>query len=327
MKKALVTGSNGFIGSFLTKKLLQEGFKVRALVRKTSNLRWTKDLPIEIFYGKLTEPETLKEAVKDVDYIFHNAALKRAFTEAEYDAVNYLGTKNLIETCLRESPNIKRFIYISTLEVVGPSTKDKPVNEETPCKPITFYGSSKLKGEAEILRHSKSLPLTIIRSPAIYGPRDEDFLSLFKAIAWHIAPHPGTKQKFLSLCYIDDLIQGIWLASQKEEAKGQIYFIADENICSYHEFLEAIAKALGVRSVKIMIPDALVLMTGLINDGIAKIKSKPAILNRQKALAMIQKGWLCDTSKAKAELGFQAKISLKEGISRTVNWYRNHGWL
>lgn len=326
-KKALVTGANGFIGSFLVERLLQEGLGVRALVRKTSDLRWIKDLPIEIFYGKLTEPASLKEVVKDVDYVFHNAALKRAFTEAEYDSVNHIGTKNLIDACLQGNSHIKRFVYLSTLEAVGPTNKERPADEATPCRPITFYGSSKLKGEAEVLKHSERLPATIIRPPSVYGPRDEDFLSLFRAIARHIKPHIGTEKKFLSLCYVNDLIEGIWLASQNEKAKGQIYFIADEQIYSYHEFMEAMAKALGVRTLKIVIPETLVLMIGLINDWMAKIKGKPAILNRQKALAMVQKGWLCDVSKAKAELGFQAKISLEDGIKRTVNWYRSQGWL
>jgi len=327
MKKALVTGANGFIGSHLVERLIQEGLEVRALVRKTSNLRWIKDLPLKIFYGNYADQDSLMEAVRDVDYVFHAAASKSAFTESDYDRINYLGTKNLIEACFQVSPHLKRFIYLSTLEVAGPTTKDKPISEETPCKPITLYGSSKLKGEEEVLRLSKSLPITIIRPPAVYGPRDEDFLPLFKTITGHIEPYFGTTQKFLSLCYVDDLIEGIWLASQKEQAKGQIYYIADEQIYSHHEFMKSMAMALGVRTLKIMIPDALVLMIGFINDWLAKIKGKPATLNRQKALAMVQKGWLCDISKAKAELGFQAKISLDEGIKKTIKWYHSQGWL
>lgn len=327
MEKALVTGANGFIGSFLAQRLIQEGLAVRAFVRKTSDLRWIKDLPLEFFYGKLSDPDSFDEAVKNVNYVFHTAASKRAFTEAEYDEANYLGTKNLIETCLRKNPNIKRFVYLSTLEVVGPTTKDKPVNEMTSCNPITFYGSSKLKGESEVLNHAAALPVTIIRPSAVYGPRDEDFLSLFKFAARRIEPCIGMEDKYLSLCYVEDLVDAIWLASQKQVARGQIYFIADERIYPYREFMNAIAKTLGVRCIKILFPNSLVLAIGFINDLLAKIRGKPATLNWQKACAMVQSAWVCDVSKAKAELDFRAKVSLEEGVKRTADWYRSQRWI
>jgi nucleoside-diphosphate-sugar epimerase len=325
--KALVTGANGWVGCFLVNKLVQAGVQVRAFIMKGTDLSWIKDLPLEVIYGDLSDPTVLETVVKDVDYIFHLAALKKGFTAAEFDQVNFVGTKYLLDAVQKINPGVKRFVYISTMAAVGPSRDGKPVNETTPCRPVSFYGSSKLKGEQETLRRAGQLAVTVVRPPIVYGPRDPDFISIFKNIARHREIQIGFGEKYLTLCYMDDLIDGIWLAAQQEKARGEIYFIADEQIYTYRQFYQAIADYLKVKTRKIIIPDTLMLLLGIINDWLAKFTGRLPYLNRQKAIESVQKYWLSDPSKARKELGFQAKVGLAEGVQRTAEWYKANNWL
>ena len=108
MNKILVTGSNGFLGSFIVEELLKRNFEVKCLVRKTSNLRWIKNLPVEFIYGEITKPETLEAAVKDTSYIFHVAAIKRALVKEDYYRVNQEGTANLLNAASKYCKDFKR---------------------------------------------------------------------------------------------------------------------------------------------------------------------------------------------------------------------------
>ncbi|MCJ7578895.1 MAG: NAD(P)-dependent oxidoreductase, partial [candidate division Zixibacteria bacterium] len=215
--KALVTGANGFVGSHLVEKLLSIGYQVTCLVRKTSNLRWLSGLKVEYVYADISERESLsreagsfgKNVLKDVDFIFHVAGLTKAKTEEEYSKANYEGTKNLLEACVKDNPQIKRFVYISSQAAVGPGKDDRPLDETAPCNPITDYGKSKLEGEKIVLEYSSKLPVTVIRPPAVYGPRDSDILSFFKVANKGFKTLFGKGESYLSLCYIEDLVDGI----------------------------------------------------------------------------------------------------------------------
>jgi len=326
MKTALVTGANGFIGSFLVERLIKEGFDVRCFVRETSNLRWIKDLPVKFYYGALLEPETLVEPLKDVEYVFHTAAKKRAFAEAEYNEVNHFGTLNLLEAC-KNAGSIKRFIYVSSLAVTGPNPKEKPWTEDAPCNPISFYGSSKLKGEEDVRKYNSFFPVTIIRPPAVYGPRDTDLLPIFKAVKWGIKPKLGIRKRIMSIVYVDDLIGAISHSSQSEVASGKTYFVCSKNYYPYDEIVERISFNLNKRAISIKIPSPLIYVAAFINQVFARIRGKAAVLNIQKAGEMTKRFWICSPNKIEKELGIVAKTSLDEGIKKTIDWYKSNKYL
>ena len=328
MAKALVTGANGFIGDYLVKRLLKEGLQVRVLIQRGTALGPLVNLPIETLDGDLSEPETLKAAVQGADYIFHLAALKKAYSEAEYDAANFIGTKNLLEACIQSNPALKRLVYMSTQAALGPAeSHDKPLNEETPSKPVSFYGTSKRKGEVAVLDYAHRLPVTIVRAPVVYGPKKKELFQVYKAATLHLQLILGFFTKYISFCYIDDLIEGLWLAAMKEAARGQIYFIADETIYTDRQFSKTVAEVLGRWTVKVLVPDTLFVLEGWLKDMILAFKGIKSSYNRHNNYEMIQPFWICNTAKARKELGFQAKVKLAEGVKRTAEWYKANKWL
>lgn len=328
MTKALVTGANGFIGDYLVNRLLKEGLQVRVLIQKGTALGPLTNLPVERVDGDLSELETLKVAAQGVDYIFHLAALKKAYSEAEYDAANFNGTKNLIEACIQSNPSLKRLVYMSTQAVLGPAQgPDKPLTEEMQSRPVSYYGSSKRKGELVVLEYANRLPVTIVRAPVVYGPKKRELFQVYKAANWHMQLLLGVFRQYLSFCYIDDLIEGLWLAATKEVARGQIYFIADETIYTDHQFSKVVAEALGKWTIKVLVPDVFFDIEGWLKDMLLKIKGINSNYNRHNNFEMTQKYWICDPSKAMKELGFKAKVKLAKGVKITADWYKANKWL
>ncbi|MCK4404811.1 MAG: NAD-dependent epimerase/dehydratase family protein [candidate division Zixibacteria bacterium] len=325
--KALVTGANGFVGSHLVEGLLDKGYQVRCLVRKTSNLRWLSGLEVEFAHGDITEKSSLKSVVKDVDLVFHIAGLTKAKTREEYFRANAEGTKNLVEACLEENPQVQRFVYISSQAAVGPGDDKQPLNETAPCRPITHYGESKLEGERIVLKHASQLPVTVIRPPAVYGPRDSDMLGFFKVANKGFRISFGRGESFLSLVYVKDLVDGIILAAEKSKSIGEVYFIADDKIYSWREAFKIIARVLNKRTIPLKIPKSLVLFLAFISENFSKLLGKTAVFNTQKAKEITQRYWGLDVSKAKAELGFLPKYDLKRGAKETVRWYKEKEWL
>lgn len=324
-KKVLITGSNGFVGSFLSDRLLKEGAEVHCLVRKTSNLRWLKNLDVKFAYGDISYKYSLKGLFKSIDYVIHTAGLKKGISKDDFIRVNYLGTKNLIKEAYNENPHIKKFIYISSMAVMGPSMDGKPICESNLCRPISYYGESKLKGEEAVLKFEDKVPVTILRPPAIYGPRDEDIYAMFKAVKLGIKPEFGFKQRFISLCYVGDLINAIVLSLKYENVNGT-YIIADENIYRWKEIQNKIAKVLNVRSFTIKIPVSVVFTSAFLSELVARVTNKSTIFTRQKVKELTGH-WACDISKAKNELKFKPEYDLHRGVTETVKWYKENKWL
>jgi dihydroflavonol-4-reductase len=330
--KALVTGANGFVGSHLVEGLLSKGYQVTCLVRKTSNLRWLSGLDVKYVYADLSEKDTLRNVLKGIGFVFHVAGLTKKYSclaksREEYFKANCQGTQNLIETCFEENSQIKRFVYISTQAVMGPGKDVKPLDETSTCNPITDYGKSKLEGERIVLKHSSQLPVTIIRPPALYGPRDPDFLIIFRMVNKGFKPLLGKGESFINLCYIEDLIDGIILAAESPKAIGQIYFIADDQVYSRKKIPEIMAQILNKRTITLRVPNSLLFTVAFISQNMFRLLGKPVLLNTQKVREISQKYWLCDISKAKKELGFSPKYNLEDGARKTVRWYKEKGWL
>ncbi|MDI6800439.1 MAG: NAD(P)-dependent oxidoreductase [Thermodesulfovibrionales bacterium] len=319
--KALVTGATGFIGSHLTDALLRNGFDVYCLVRKTSNLRFIEGLNVRLIHGDCTDRQSLNEAVKNIDYVFHLAGLTKACSEEDYFNANVKGTENIVRAVLDNNPRIRRFVYLSSLAAAGPSCDERPLGEDCKMRPVSVYGKTKLEGEKIVLAHSKDLPSTIIRPPAVYGPRDKDLLVFFKMIRTGIVPYWG--RCYYSFIYIEDLINGIILSTLNTEAEGEIFFMSDGNIYSSDDIIDAVSDAVQKKPLKLSMPRFIMPLLGFISEKTRGVN----IINPDKIKEMRHSYWICDVAKAVSVLKFKPKVKIKEGTRWTADWYRIHRWL
>jgi len=324
---AVVTGGNGFVGSHLVDLLLTEGFKVKCIVRKTSNLRWLNGKDVEKYDCGLFDKEKLKDVLKNADYIYHVAGVVKSIKPEGYFKGNVETTKNLMEVAVEVAPNLKRFVVISSQTATGPSNDGIAVDEESECNPITTYGKSKLEEENLSKTFMDKLPITICRAPAVYGERDTEILIYFNTFNKGITTKIGFDEKKVSLIHVIDLVNGIYKSSISEKAKGETYFISSEKFYTWDEIGKVTSKVLNKKPISIKFPHFLVFTIAAISQFISFLSNKPATLNIEKAKDITQKYWICDTSKAIKDFGYKQNISIEQGIKQTCDWYKEMKWI
>ena len=327
MNTAFITGATGFVGSHLVDLLLDKGFKVKCLVRKTSNLRWLEGKDVEYCEGSLSDKESLKRAVVGCNYVFHVAGVLFGKSEEEFIKGNLSGTENIVEACIESGQTFDRFLYVTSLLAAGASDSETPLTEEDECKPFSCYGKSKYESEKYIQTKSDQLPITIIRPGGVYGPRDYAMFEAFKASKSGFNLVMGEKGKLGSIIHVTDLVEGIYLAATSKTAENQTYFLANSTHMRQEEFGELIIQAMGKNVKSIVLPNTLVSLVAIVSEFFGKLLNKPVVINRQKVMELSKKYLICSNEKAKRDFGFQDKIALSDGIKSTLEWYQKHNWL
>ncbi len=325
--KVLVTGATGFVGSHLLDHLVDRGRSVRCPVRQTSNLRYVKHPQIELSFGGLDDSTDWDEALADVDTIYHVAGTTFARRAKDYFTVNHQGTEALVAEALKRRDGIKRFVYISSLAAVGPARDGKTVDEDTSPAPVTPYGRSKLMAEEAVRVVSDLLPVTIVRPPAVYGPRDYAVYEFFRAVKRGMFPMIGRRDKRVSLVHARDLVDGIVLAGENEASVGRTYFISSEDDYSMRAVADLMGALMRKRPRAVTIPRAVAYVVAIAAEAAAALMGKPPVINRDKVTDLSQPGWTCSIERAKSELGYSPQVPLEEGLRETIAWYKNEGWL
>ncbi len=317
-----VTGASGFIGSHLVDALLQRHCTVHCLVRRTSDLSWMDRTKVQIHFGDLEGSFSLEKCLQKTDYVFHCAGLTIAKTRQEFFRVNATACKNLYEQCVEYGKHLKRIVHISSLASVGPAEPDSPVNENTPTRPLTYYGKSKLAGEEIALKFSSSLPLVILRPPVVYGPREVNFYAFIDALAkgWNLKLGPDNR--VLSLIYVADLVQAMLLAATHPSSGGGVYFITDGNCYRWNDLVQIASKILKVHPRSIRIPDGLLTFAGLMLEFISIYQKKAPLLDSQRIIDIRQSTWTASSKKFFDRFEFQPKYDFQRGLEETVNWHK-----
>ena len=143
--QVLVTGATGFVGGRLVKALLQEGYSVTCLVRKTSNTRTLQEMPVRLVVGDLENRETVRDAVRGIDTVYHLAGAIKAAGREQYFRINKTGTRLLLEALTETNPGLKRFIHVSSLAAAGPSPESRALTEKE--TQIRFHGMEKANSD------------------------------------------------------------------------------------------------------------------------------------------------------------------------------------
>lgn len=322
----LITGANGFVGSRLCRKFLDQNYNVIAGVRKNSNLKKLDQLDVQYRYGDVLMPETLPDMVAGVDYIIHNAGVVKAKNKETFFNVNELGTESFLKAIEKNNPTVKKVIYISSLAAAGPSLNNKPVTESDMPRPITTYGHSKLAGERRTLSFSDRINVLSVRPPGIYGPGDREIFSFFQAVYKGFKPYIGKMSRKLQLVHVDDLCHGIYMAMEADTKSGSIYFIAENKSYTMEDLISILSNACGKQGISIPIPASIFKATAIVSQSLFKAVNATPMLTLEKANELLA-SWEISTDKAKKDLGFESKIPFEQGARETYHWYQNEGWL
>ncbi len=333
VRPILVTGATGFAGSHLVDRLLELNEPVRAIVRRTSNLRWLQGKAVEIVEADLRETNSLRHAVEGCRAVLHFAGRIRARTRDEFFRENGAGTGALAAAFGDVAPEDGSgvFIYCSSMAAGGPAPRlpREPfphVREEDPPRPVSPYGESKLNGECRLDCLAGRARVVTLRPPPIYGPRDESILGFFRWIARGWLPLPGSSGSLFSLIHVDDLTQATMLALSDPAARG-LYYVSDGSAYSWQDIGALAASTLGVRTRGVPIPTALAWVAAAVGEAAAQLGGPPPLIGFGKIREMRQSNWACLPEKAARDFGFVPRIAAERGIRETIEWYRSNGWL
>jgi len=327
--KVLVTGATGFIGQHLVRFLLAENCQVRALCRSSSRKPDDFAQKVEWRTGDLSEPEVLKSAVSDADVVFHLAGAIKAPDALTFNRINVCGTTNLLNTLVHYGKTGVRFVYVSSLSACGPATPWSPKNEDDPCFPVSSYGQSKLEAEIEVLKRKNKIWCAIVRPAVVYGPGDRESLIFFKIAKSRLNPHLGLEKRFVSMIFVDDLVNLLWLTVIRDQPSGEVYFACDgqANGHDWNQIIAGAGRALNFPLLPLFLPYILLSVIAVPARFFSKMSGRITSLNRDKLKELRQTHWTCSCAKARKRLGFQARVELPEGLQRAAIWYQEQKWI
>ncbi len=327
--RILLTGASGFLGSHIAEELDQQGADVRALVRPTSDTRFLERLGhVTLVPGALSDEDSLLAATEGVDGIIHAAGLVKARRPADFYRTNEQGTANLLAAAKRNAPNIRRFVLVSSLAVMGPSKDGRPVPAGADPNPVTHYGRSKLAAERAARAEAQALPVTIIRPPMIYGPRDREILPFFKSVQLGLLPLTGSPSSCLSAIYAADCAAACIKALEANVPSGSAFFVEDGCLETLEGLIAHIENAIGRRAwLRVPVPRFLMYGAALGSELYGRVRGIAVMLTRDKLNELLAPHWVCDSAEAQIALGWKPRISFEEGTRLTGAWYRREGWL
>ncbi|HEY3595309.1 MAG TPA: NAD(P)-dependent oxidoreductase [Polyangiaceae bacterium] len=327
--KVLVTGGSGFLGSHIVELLSKQGHEIVALVRRTSNCEFLRTLPnVKLAYGAVEDAASVDAAAESVTAVIHAAGLVKAHGPSDFDRINVGGTLNLLAAAKTRGPALKRFVYVSSLAAMGPSHDGKPIPGDCEPRPVTHYGRSKLRAEQAVRAAKDELPVTVIRPPFIYGPRDNESFAFFQTVSRRLLPYLGDGRNTLSIIYGADAASACIRAIFADVPSGSCYFIDDGKIYVWRDMLEELEHVLGRRAlVRFSIPFSVLKGVAVASETYGKLRNKAVMLTRDKINELSAAHWVCDGRDARAALGWAPEVDWSEGARRAAAWYREHGWL
>ena len=331
MTTVLVTGANGCTGSRLANELALQGKRVRALVRRNSDLSLLdKGLlnngSLELCFGDLCDAESIDQAVAGVQDVYHIAALYRSakFPDKAYWDVNVEGTRRILQAAKKYA--VRRVLHCSTIGVHG-GVKEVPACENSLFDPGDIYQITKLEGE-KLAKSAidRGEPVTIVRPAGIYGPGDTRFLKLFSMVKNRRFVMFGSGKTLMHLVFLDDLVRGMIQAVEHPRGVGKTLILAGEDYVSLNRLVELVAAATNVPCPTMKIPLWPLITAATLCEMACKPLGIEPPLHRRRA-AFFTKNCAFSIARAKQQIGYQPQVDLAVGLRRTANWYADQGLL
>ncbi|MBI3181284.1 MAG: NAD-dependent epimerase/dehydratase family protein [Myxococcales bacterium] len=325
--RAFVTGANGFLGSHLTRRLLERGHFVRCLIRPGGDAAPLSGLAVELVHADVTDGAALRPAVAGIEVVFHLAGIRRTPTRDTFFRVNALGTRNVCEAMATAGEGKKRLVLCSSLAASGPSSPSRPKREDDPFAPEEWYGESKAEAERIAFSYADRLEVAVARPARIIGPGDRENAVFFRMVNKGLRLKIGGGERPLSTIDVSDAVELLLLLAEKPEAVGQAFFAASTETTTLEHLQDAIANALGVSPRTLFLPAPLLKGLGAAADVASKVSGRHLPLNRKLARQLLAPAWTCSMDKALRLLGYRPATPLADSIRRSADWYRHQGWL
>ncbi len=330
MATCLITGATGFLGSHLVEACVARGYAVRALVRAGTDTTQLEKQGVTVVRGDVIDPEAVRQAVEDVQVVFHCAAKVGDWGPVEnYRTVNVEGLRNLLEA-VKGKTLLQRFVHFSSLGVYAARHHHgTDENEPLPDHHVDGYTQTKVEAEKLVLRYHKEhhVPVVVLRPGFIYGPRDRTVLpKLIENLKLGEVRYLAKGKNALNTIYVGNLVEAAFLAVEKPQAIGQVYNLTDGEVVSKKQFIDAVANGVGVPKPTRSVPLWVARVAAWVMERRARRRGDPqAPRLTQGRLKFLGLNLDFSIEKAKRELGYKPHWTFEKGMAETVAWYREHG--
>ncbi len=325
----LITGATGFVGPYLVRKLVSLEHECRCLVRSAVKAKTILQPGVDLVEGDVTEMDSLKGIASGMDGIFHLATLGHMHNfeapPSMFENVNVRGTINMMNEALLSG--VKKVVHCSSVAAMG-ICREIPANEESECVPHHPYGKSKLQAEKEVrkLMTENNLPAVIVRFSMVYGPGDpRDILRLARLAKKRMLPKIGNAPKLTPLVHVDDAVQGLLLAMEKGRM-GEAYLITNAQSEPFDDLIRIIRETLGAGGIAIPLPAGPALVAAGAMEFVWRLLGKVPPVTRKNIESTLADR-VFSIEKARRELGFEPQVDPVKGLTETIRWYMENGWI
>jgi len=325
---AFVTGGTGFVGGHLCERLRREGVAVRALARASADTGVLEACGCDIVRGDVGDGGIPPRSLEGVDVVFHLAGVTKALDRADFVKVNAAGAENMARAA-RAAGFRKRFVLLSSLAAAGPAIDGRPRTEADEPAPVSYYGASKLDGEAAVRQVAgAAFDVTVLRPGGIYGPREHEMLEVFRLMRRKGLALGPARDFEVQLTHVDDVVEGLWRAATQPAAANHTFFLNDPHHVRLSQIVEESARALGRPIRRIAAPMWLIHATAWQYEMVGRLMGRIlSPLTRDKARELAAGPWLADSAAFAGATGWKPQWAFADGLAATMDWYRKRGLL